>query len=292
MNSNVKYYEIGGVPFSVETPEPFEETAPYTLFSKECAEPSVRYVFSYVDALPKPRGKKVFESSYYTAFADGDTYYRYIGFFRDGVSLDPEYALATTKKDEPGIVNISIPKDRDVPMKAALIYRTLALEQTLAREGGVMLHSSFIETVGGAILFTAPSGVGKSTQAELWRRYRGAFVVNGDCSVIRKKDGIFRAYGLPFSGTSGICYNKDMPLRAIVYLTQAPENRISRLSGLNAFRVLYEGAKLSMWDKEDAAHMTDILTDIVMSVPVFKLDCVPDESAVETLERALADINV
>lgn len=290
MSSSTRYYEIGGVPFSVETPVPFEEMMPYSLFSKEWAEPEIRYIFSYVERLPEPKGKRVFENSYYTAYSDGTADYRYVGFFKDGMALDPEYALAVLKKDEQDTVRISIPQDRDVPMKAALIYRTLCLEQTLVRKGGIILHSSFIEKDGKGILFTAPSGVGKSTQAELWRKHRGAFVVNGDCSVIREGEDGFRAFGLPFSGTSGICHNRDCPLRAVVSLTQAPKNRVTRLTGAQAFKVFYEGAKLSMWSREDAARATDIIGSFAKSIPVFRLDCLPDVSAVETLEQALEQI--
>ena len=40
----------------------------------------------------------------------------------------------------------------------------------LAKRGGVVLHSSYVLTKQGeALLFSAPSGTGKSTQAELWR---------------------------------------------------------------------------------------------------------------------------
>jgi len=286
----IKYYEIGGIAFSVETPVPFEEMHPYSLFSKETAEPRIRYIFDYAPRLPEPKGKRIFESSYFTAYSDGEKTYRYIGFFKDGKALDPEYAMAVFSKAEPSIIRVSIPMDRDVPMKASLIYRTLCLEQTLTLEGGVIFHSACIEKDGRAILFTAPSGVGKSTQAELWRKYRNATVINGDCSVIKMHDGKARAFSLPFSGTSGICHSGDYPLRAIVYLTQAPENRITRLSGIKAFRALYEGAKLSAWDRENGTVSADTISDLAREVPVFRLDCVPDESAVIALENALEGI--
>lgn len=275
----------------METPVSYEEMTPYSLFSREACDPCLRYIFSYVDKLPSPCGKKVFETSYYTAYTDEKAIYRYSGFFKDGSALDPEYALAVISKKEKDKVHIYIPKNREVPMKAALIYRTLCLEQTLGRFGGVILHSSFIEVDGKAVLFTAPSGVGKSTQAELWRKHRNAFVVNGDCSFVRKEDGVFKAYGLPFSGTSGICHNKDYPLLALVYLTQSPKNSITRLSGRTAFRAVYEGIKQSSWYKEDAMQITETVSSIASEIPVYKLDCVPDESAVECLEKVLSGNN-
>ena len=44
----------------------------------------------------------------------------------------------------------------------------MGLEHLLATQRAVILHSAYIDYKGKAILFSAPSGTGKSTQAELW----------------------------------------------------------------------------------------------------------------------------
>ena len=50
-----------------------------------------------------------------------------------------------------------------------------------------------------AILFSAPSGTGKSTQADLWQKYvRGVEIINGDRAIIGIEDNGVKAYGLPF----------------------------------------------------------------------------------------------
>ncbi len=85
----------------------------------------------------------------------------------------------------------------------------------------------------GAVLFTAPSGTGKSTQAELWRKHRGASIINGDCTLIAEDDGVFTAFGFPFSGTSGIFENRKAPIAAVVYLRN-----------LNIFAIWYT----SLWN--------------------------------------------
>lgn len=289
MASNFKrYYNIGGVAFSVETPVPFEDKEPYSLFSVGECQVDSEYVYSFCDTLPEPVGELLYEEANYRAYEAGENIVRYGGFFKDGRRLDPEYALTVyPKSGDMSRVSVTIPLDRDLPMKAAFIYRSLCIEHLLLRYRGIILHSSFVETDKGAILFTAPSGTGKSTQAELWRRCRDAFVVNGDCTYVRIKDGAVTANGLPFSGTSGICHNKSIPVRAIVYLTQAPENHIERLSGAGAFRVLYEGSKYDRWHDADASLGMDVISDIVLKVPMFRLDCVPDESAVKILEDEL-----
>ena len=44
----------------------------------------------------------------------------------------------------------------------------------------MVLHCSVLKVKSGVILFSGPSGIGKSTQAGLWTKYRKARVINGD----------------------------------------------------------------------------------------------------------------
>ena len=109
-------------------------------------------------------------------------------------------------------------------LSARVILESAGLFDLLADFGMLILHSAYIVTQEGeGILFSGPSGAGKSTQAELWRQYAGAQVINGDRSLIRPADGT--AHGILYSGTSGICRNVSAPLRAIVLPVQAAENR-------------------------------------------------------------------
>ena len=283
----IRYYEIGGVSFSVDTPYEYEEKAPYSLFSAEPRNVDCRYVFSLEDHLPEIDGKFLHEDQNYRAYLKDGHIYRYAGFFSKGRVLAPSFALIKYAIDDSGLIEVTIPLDSDIPRNSAFVYKCLCIEHLITANGALILHSSYIKTERGSILFTAPSGTGKSTQAELWRKYRGAEVINGDCSIVRFTDGAAETYGLPFSGTSGICFNEKAPLRAIVYLTQAPENRIERMGGKRAFASLMEGARTNTWNIRDAEKMASVITDIVNNVPVFRLDCLPDVSAVETLEAEL-----
>ena len=288
----IRYYEIGGVPFSVDTPYEYEEKEPYSLFSSDRRADGVRYVFSVEDELPGTDGRFLYEDQYYRIFTKDGYYYRYAGFYLRGKVLSPPYALIKYGPVDPDLIEVTIPGNANVPNNSAFVYKCLVIEHLITSHGAVILHSSYIRTDRGSILFTAPSGTGKSTQAELWRKYRGARVINGDCSIVRMEGSDAYTYGIPFSGTSGICFNETAPLRAIVYLTQAPENRIERIGGMRAFSCLMEGLKANTWNQRDAETAADVLTAIVKDVPVFKLDCLPDESAVKTLESELIKYNI
>lgn len=93
-----------------------------------------------------------------------------------------------------------------------VILESAGLFDLLADFGMLILHSAYIVTPQGqGLLFSGPSGAGKSTQAELWRQYAGAQVINGDRSLVRPGDGT--VHGILYSGTSGICQNVSAPLR-------------------------------------------------------------------------------
>lgn len=73
---------------------------------------------------------------------------------------------------------------------------------------------------GQGFIFTAPSGVGKSTHAFLWQRLLGerrVQIINGDKPIVRQMDasGRFEVYGTPWCGKEGLHQNCSTPLRGI-----------------------------------------------------------------------------
>ena len=162
------------------------------------------------------------------------------------------------------------------------------LELLLTKLGIFSLHSSLVRRrEGDAILFTAPSGTGKSTQAGLWEQFAGAETLNGDRSMIRRVDGVWTAFGSPFAGTSGIYRNEHAPIRALIVLRQAPENTIRRLSLAEAFRAIYSESVLPRWHQDAHQRVISLVTEIVSEVPVYLLACTPDERPVTLLRNTL-----
>ena len=162
------------------------------------------------------------------------------------------------------------------------------LELMLTALEAFSLHSSLVRRrEGDAVLFTAPSGTGKSTQADLWQKYAGSDTLNGDRSILRRVDGVWTAFGSPFAGTSGIYRNESAPVRALVVLRQAPENTIRRLSLAEAFRAIYSESVLPRWNHDAHQHVIELVTAIVSELPVYLLACTPDERPVTLLRQTL-----
>lgn len=168
-------------------------------------------------------------------------------------------------------------------------FSICAFHRQLLLRDACVLHASYVDIGGEAILFTGPSGIGKSTQGQLWTRYAGAQVINGDRAVLRKQDGRWHAFGYPACGTSGICINRTLPLKAIVVLSQAKENEIGRLSAGEKVRALVSATELYPWDHEEIDMALNVAKNLAMEVPILKLCCRPDQEAVEVLKNYLEE---
>lgn len=170
---------------------------------------------------------------------------------------------------------------------AVLNMLLIGLLPVVARNNGLLLHASLVEFEGRAVAFTASSGTGKSTQADLWHEYLGAEIMNGDRAFIRRFDGEWRAYGSPWAGSSPYIKNVKAPLAGIVVLKQAPENRIRRLNAAEVTVYLYNNVRYPFWDEEATAASLETLDALIGEIPIFLLECRPDEGAVRITRDAI-----
>ncbi len=154
----------------------------------------------------------------------------------------------------------------------------------------IAFHGSCIVAEDRAYLFLGESGTGKSTHTRLWREnIKGCFLLNDDSPIISvEEDGIW-AYGSPWSGKTP-CYRQERyRLGGFVRLSQAPHNRIRRLSPLMAYAALHPScppqfAKDSLYD-----DISVTLNDILGGIPVYAMECLPDADAAFTSFNMLRD---
>lgn len=163
----------------------------------------------------------------------------------------------------------------------------LPLSALLLEHGTMLLHASYILHNGEAIVFSGPSGIGKSTQAELWRRCRNARILNGDRILLTPKDGHVLVHSHYLSGTSGICENLTAKLRALVLLGQAEHNRAYPPGPLDAFRRILGQADYDPRNRDQMIRITALAETLLAQARICCLDCTPEESAVNCLENDL-----
>lgn len=162
-------------------------------------------------------------------------------------------------------------------------YSYMSLQNTL------LLHASVVEHKGKSIVFTASSGVGKTTQAELWAKYKGAVILNGDKVFLKREDDGIHAWGSPWRGSSPYGENASAPLRAIVALEQAEENSIRKLEGLEVLEYVVPHVFFPAWDERCEQAVLTFLDQVLEETEVYLLKCRPDEGAVELLASTLEE---
>ena len=157
----------------------------------------------------------------------------------------------------------------------------------LSTRHAIELHSSLVDIHGKGIMFLGPSGIGKTTQAELWMKYRDAEIINGDMVFVKQESDRFLGCGSPWHGSSPYCLNKQVPLSALIVLKQSNGNSIRRLTGFEMVSSVMSSVFFPTWYKEGHEAVCKTFDALLRSVPVYELSCRPDEEAVRLVEETV-----
>ena len=277
----IKKYKIGNFTAEVKSQVYFEDTEPYSLFLCECEQADFSVTVEFSPDLPHK-----IENPY---FVSQDR----VCDYKDGVlrccykAHDNEHEYYACRIADGNRISIIVDEKYREMLRADVVFSLIGIEELVAESGGCVLHSSFIEKNGGAILITGPCSIGKSTQANLWRDYADAVVVNGDKTLIFEKDGVFYASGMPFSGSSKDCINKTYPVKAVISLQQSDSNIANRLVSPESFYSLYKNCYPVPYSRDDTGRLIDLVRKLSEKVPVYEYACLADESAVRYLVRVL-----
>ena len=163
-------------------------------------------------------------------------------------------------------------------------------EKIMICENRLLMHASLIDTAYGGVLFTGPSGIGKTTQSNLWEKYEGAETINGDRPILLRGEEGWRAYGSPYAGSSKCHKNKSVSVKAIVVLQQAKKCSLRKIEGYGAFRMLYPMMTTHSWDPQFSQQVCDLTIKLSEEIPVYELACTPDRAAVDILREALEEL--
>lgn len=275
-------YSIADLSVCIETPRCLGisgESDPFLQSEEGDCDDQVTLV--PVDSLPSMAANGIWhQDRYYVGTEEGEVFH-----IRSAPGIPP-YAMIAYKSGNH--IRISYLRDsRDMIFESGYLLNMLGLEQLLLRHDGLILHSSFIRWQGHGILFTAPSGTGKSTQASLWEEYMGAEILNGDRAGIRYVNGHWTAYGLPYAGSSHIYRKESAPICAIVALRQGPENLIKPMTTTEALRALFPEFSAHRWNPVFMNKVLDIASDMLQEIPIYCLECRPDYGAVRLLFNTL-----
>lgn len=151
----------------------------------------------------------------------------------------------------------------------------LALERHFANRGSYILHCAHLCYKGMSILFSGPSGIGKSTHADIWcKNVDDTHVVNGDrCLITRDADGKFEANGWPICGSSEYCLVEHHPLKAIVFIERSVYNHVICEDVMSRYKRVLSQLTVNHWNKEITSNSLNFIMDIVSTVPIVTYSC-------------------
>ncbi|MEE1502829.1 MAG: hypothetical protein UGF89_01115 [Acutalibacteraceae bacterium] len=258
------------------------DSADWRLFETSENSADISVTCQVGEKLPEAFGKFCGEQGEFQVFSDGEK------VFRKRQMGIAEGVLAEYDCKDGNNCNVSFTTESfPIMTDERFFWSSVPLAQLLLPKKVVLMHASHIDINGESVLFTAPCGTGKSTQAELWRVHRNAEVINGDKAGICLKDEKAFACGVPFCGTSKICKNRKLPLKAIVVLSQGKENRVKRLTGFEALQGVVNNIYLDLLAPGERQMCIDFVIELLEKVNVFSLECTPDERAVIAFEKVL-----
>lgn len=196
--------------------------------------------------------------------------------WNEDFSVADAYAIDTF--DESGL---------EIGLKFFIIIRHI-LWYAIVKFKGIMLHSSAISYKGEGILFSAPSGTGKSTQSSLWKKEFGddVIIVNDDTPFVRNNEGVSYVYGSPWSGKTDINEQMKVPVKAVVSVRQGKENQVKELTATEGFFRIFNETKKPV-ESSMLDEAMDNVINFLSNVKVYELTCRPDCDAVYTLKEAL-----
>lgn len=162
------------------------------------------------------------------------------------------------------------------------IFHTKAVKKHM-----IQIHSSMIDHQNRGVLFLGPSGIGKTTMAELWCRYRKALIINGDMNFVQETEQGFLGWGTPWHGSSPYCENKNVQVCALVVLKQSVQNSIRRLEGFEMVQTVSDNIIYPAWLENGMELCLETLDHLLSRIPVYELSCRPDEEAVKLTEETI-----
>lgn len=179
----------------------------------------------------------------------------------------------------------------DMDSQILQIFTNQILLAHAVRRQMLQLHCATIDDGGRGVLFLGPSGIGKTTQAERWAEFRGASIINGDVGFVQRTEREYIAWGTPWHGSSPYCLNASVPVKALVVLKQAQENKLRELTGFEKVAEVSGSVFYPTWLEDGMELCTDTLNHLLTDLPVYRLDNRADREAVELLAKELDRIS-
>ncbi|RWX47449.1 hypothetical protein H206_00543 [Candidatus Electrothrix aarhusensis] len=166
----------------------------------------------------------------------------------------------------------------------------LLLKHTVINHQGLIIHAAGGAIQGKGMVFSAHSGIGKSTICRLLSQSQGNILFSEERIIIRSHEIGWKVWGTPWHGESKIALNESAPFAALIFLRQAQETAITRLHPSDALRRLLQTTSIPWYNEEWMSKGLAVCETLLQNIPVFELAFRPDRSAVQAVERLAGEL--
>jgi len=288
-------FHVGGVTVEVAGDHASDLNLDPTLepFRIESGRGDISIQVKWVDRLPKPRQRQLFDSGcvwrlyeksagfqfdFSVASLDGASYKRLL--------VDERFRRASLLLSREGFESCDTAIPLEYPLDELLIMHRLTQERAIELHG-----VGIVGPDGATNLFVGHSGAGKSTTARLWTSLHKVEILSDDRIIVRESPArelqpgddprqIFM-YGTPWHGEGCFALPQRAPLHRVFVLEHGHGNLITRLTRSQVVAELFARAFVPFHRHEYVDSALSFLERVADSVPCYRYSFEPDERAVE-----------
>lgn len=164
------------------------------------------------------------------------------------------------------------------------------MDRILVKYDTFPVHASALSYKGNAYLFTALSGVGKSTHAKLWKDSFGDDVVmiNDDRPYIKIIGDKVYAYSHPQSGKHNIYTNTASEICVISKIVRDNRNYIKAISKGEFFPFMVQQT-YTMDEIQITSKIIRMIKHVLYHVDVFEIHCNTDANAAKIISSQFSE---
>ncbi|HTZ10985.1 MAG TPA: radical SAM protein [Candidatus Margulisiibacteriota bacterium] len=230
-----RYFRIGGITIQVESDLPFNEATFHPKFkpfqTKGPSEDmvSILHHFSLPNLDNNKLGVEVYRKPPWAIYKNNGSWV-YLGISPvEGDKHLHRVAIFNAEHTHASIYNDEDKWFLKNNLHSLTLFPTdqLLLVRILADRQGCFLHSCGVNFKGKGLLFVGHSNAGKSTMAKMLKGK--AEILCDDRIIVRRAKSGFKIYGTWHHGDVPDVSAGSAPLRAIIFLCKAEENRLIRL---------------------------------------------------------------
>ncbi len=155
-----------------------------------------------------------------------------------------------------------------------------------------VIHGLSFSWRNKGFLFCGPSGVGKTTQYQLWETEYGdeIAILNGDKPILeQRREDQFILHPSPWTGKEDLYSYDSKQLYGIIYLEQGTENNIVQINDSSIVLSLLQEIFYSARTVNLVDNVASIIHNLLTSVPIWKLTNKGDTNSVILTHEVLEE---